>query len=143
MRAARILGTPWLRDDHAANSGADPVGHRNEQMVMCLGMVIMYVDMEPRSHSDPAPDPNSAYNKILGVVREHNARGITMVDTVMCRRVLRGMMRAYAVKHGVRSPKRKKPFTQEIYDGCRAVPCLLYTSPSPRDATLSRMPSSA
>ena len=25
----------------------------------------------------------------------------------------------------------------------RAMPCLLYTSPSPRDATLSRMPSSA
>ena len=25
----------------------------------------------------------------------------------------------------------------------QAVPCLLYTSPSPRDATLSRMPSSA
>ena len=24
-----------------------------------------------------------------------------------------------------------------------AIPCLLYTSPSPRDATLSRMPSSA
>ena len=27
-----------------------------------------------------------------------------------------------------------------VYDG---TPCLLYTSPSPRDATLSRMPSSA
>ena len=26
---------------------------------------------------------------------------------------------------------------------CRALLCLLYTSPSPRDATLSRMPSSA
>ena len=25
----------------------------------------------------------------------------------------------------------------------RFIPCLLYTSPSPRDATLSRMPSSA
>ena len=28
-------------------------------------------------------------------------------------------------------------------DGSQLVPCLLYTSPSPRDATLSRMPSSA
>ena len=28
-------------------------------------------------------------------------------------------------------------------DGTPADPCLLYTSPSPRDATLSRMPSSA
>ena len=31
----------------------------------------------------------------------------------------------------------KYPFTRGIH------PCLLYTSPSPRDATLSRMPSSA
>ena len=29
----------------------------------------------------------------------------------------------------------------EVHGG--AIPCLLYTSPSPRDATLSRMPSSA
>ena len=28
-------------------------------------------------------------------------------------------------------------------DGRTIIPCLLYTSPSPRDATLSRMPSSA
>ena len=28
-------------------------------------------------------------------------------------------------------------------EGDRTTPCLLYTSPSPRDATLSRMPSSA
>ena len=33
----------------------------------------------------------------------------------------------------------------EIIDvnGAALIPCLLYTSPSPRDATLSRMPSSA
>ena len=30
----------------------------------------------------------------------------------------------------------------EVYP-CEGNPCLLYTSPSPRDATLSRMPSSA
>ena len=36
-------------------------------------------------------------------------------------------------------------FDEDIYiEGERASdPCLLYTSPSPRDATLSRMPSSA
>ena len=33
--------------------------------------------------------------------------------------------------------KRKMKFEARLYD------CLLYTSPSPRDATLSRMPSSA
>ena len=30
-----------------------------------------------------------------------------------------------------------------VYNGRKHIPCLLYTSPSPRDATLSRMPSSA
>ena len=28
-------------------------------------------------------------------------------------------------------------------ENVKVIPCLLYTSPSPRDATLSRMPSSA
>ena len=36
------------------------------------------------------------------------------------------------------SPKRKLPFTWE-----QICVCLLYTSPSPRDRVLSRMPSSA
>ena len=36
----------------------------------------------------------------------------------------------------------KFPFTEKE-DLRQAYPCLLYTSPSPRDATLSRMPSSA
>ena len=39
------------------------------------------------------------------------------------------------------SPKSEKP--EEIKPTVEAVFCLLYTSPSPRDATLSRMPSSA
>ena len=37
-------------------------------------------------------------------------------------------------------------FWEEVWNYCGIVhsePCLLYTSPSPRDATLSRMPSSA
>ena len=33
-------------------------------------------------------------------------------------------------------------FIASVFTGCLAT-CLLYTSPSPRDATLSRMPSSA
>ena len=35
------------------------------------------------------------------------------------------------------------PGGDALYAGGRFVTCLLYTSPSPRDATLSRMPSSA
>ena len=32
---------------------------------------------------------------------------------------------------------------EKAYTSTKSDPCLLYTSPSPRDATLSRMPSSA
>ena len=40
--------------------------------------------------------------------------------------------------------KRMKPIRGQMVEANQtAKPCLLYTSPSPRDATLSRMPSSA
>ena len=41
--------------------------------------------------------------------------------------------------------KQESNFTANVCEGGARVPysCLLYTSPSPRDATLSRMPSSA
>ena len=40
--------------------------------------------------------------------------------------------------------ERKIQIMDDLLDGkARAATCLLYTSPSPRDATLSRMPSSA
>ena len=38
-------------------------------------------------------------------------------------------------------PEGTEPFQLEIFTTC--APCLLYTSPSPRDRTRSRMPSSA
>ena len=40
-------------------------------------------------------------------------------------------------------PASHHQYLQSSDDGDRATDCLLYTSPSPRDATLSRMPSSA
>ena len=36
-----------------------------------------------------------------------------------------------------------KSFFPKVIGNGQSNPCLLYTSPSPRDATLSRMPSSA
>ena len=43
-------------------------------------------------------------------------------------------------KHEHLKPEYKLELVETIKD---YTPCLLYTSPSPRDATLSRMPSSA
>jgi len=39
--------------------------------------------------------------------------------------------------------QEKNRFECNMGPNCGYLPCLLYTSPSPRDATLSRMPSSA
>ena len=37
----------------------------------------------------------------------------------------------------------RNKFKRRTREAVRSLPCLLYTSPSPRDATTSRMPSSA
>ena len=41
------------------------------------------------------------------------------------------------------APIARKAGIPVIFTEVKYIPCLLYTSPSPRDATLSRMPSSA
>ena len=61
------LGTAALRDDAAANSGADPVGHRNELILMAIALLKKYLRISPRSHADPVADPNSAMAMLRGV----------------------------------------------------------------------------
>ena len=46
----------------------------------------------------------------------------------------------YAVKGSLRSMNRENEVREAVK---KEIPCLLYTSPSPRDAIPSRMPSSA
>ena len=45
--------------------------------------------------------------------------------------------------HKQGQPLTKKCLKRACAHACTVYDCLLYTSPSPRDATLSRMPSSA
>ena len=57
----------------------------------------------------------------------------------------RGLLFVYADHHHFESYEKTNDLLTENF-GVEAKPlsgCLLYTSPSPRDATLSRMPSSA
>ena len=86
----------------------DPMGHRNELILLAVALLLKYMRMAPRSHMDPAPDPNSAMAMLRGVRREHQRRGIVMAPLTLAARVLRGLCRAYVVKYGVRDVKRKK-----------------------------------
>ena len=75
---------------------------------LAVALLLKYMRMAPRSHMDPAPDPNSAMAMLRGVRREHQRRGIVMAPLTLAARVLRGLCRAYVVKYGVRDVKRKK-----------------------------------
>ena len=64
-----------------------------------------------------------------GVVKSINDETVTIIE--------KKTIRDYKLTSGISSLLKKgEPVSV-------AQPCLLYTSPSPRDATLSRMPSSA
>ena len=60
---------------------------------------------------------------------------LTFLPGTLTRFVIEGY-REKCLTETVIGPRAKNPIKLDI-------PCLLYTSPSPRDATLSRMPSSA
>ena len=69
-----------------------------------------------------------------------NGTANVIMDERLIERVQRGPIRIVV-------PPAKRAFTRVSLVYARGegedIPCLLYTSPSPRDATLSRMPSSA
>ena len=54
----------------------------------------------------------------------------------------KGIMK-YIMKNPLDSQEARELAYQEYSDAHRDIYCLLYTSPSPRDGLLSRMPSSA
>ena len=63
-------------------------------------------------------------------------------------RVIEAIIKSYTKESGVRSLEKKiskisRWVAKSIVKNEDYNSCLLYTSPSPRDATLSRMPSSA
>ena len=98
------------------------MGHRNELILLAVALLLKYMRMAPRSHMDPAPDPNSAMAMLRGVRREHQRRGIVMAPLTLAARVLRGLCRAYVVKYGVRDVKRKKPLDNALINGMLSTP---------------------
>ena len=121
---ARLGTSPW-RVDVAANTGADPVGYAEECYLMGIALVMLYSEMRPRSHSDPAADPRSAVAKLRAVRRCHRKRWppIEMVPISAVSGLVKGMLREYIDEHGVAGlvPNRKLPLTNEIINAMLAV----------------------
>ena len=116
------LGTQAVRNDAAANSGADPAGFLNEALLQCLALLMKWMRMSPRSHADPAADPNSAMAMVRGARRTHQRMGITMAPLTMASRVLKGLCRAYVEQHGVRDVRRKLPLDNGLINGMLMTP---------------------
>ena len=85
------------------------------------------------SSSLSAEQANDPYVAMVAVQRPVFMRDLEVVDTPTAAREWETRMRDAQPKSPVRFINPKDRYKD----------CLLYTSPSPRDATLSRMPSSA
>ena len=78
-------------------------------------------------------------NWILGVA----VCGILSVSDSVYGQSIKDILNSAAVKDAVTAVTGGKKLTVENLAGTWTYVCLLYTSPSPRDRTRSRMPSSA
>ena len=81
--------------------------------------------------------------KDLPGVRYHIIRGTLDTQGVSDRRQRRSKYGSKRPKQGKIMSRRRKAQKHELIPDPRYRDCLLYTSPSPRDRTRSRMPSSA
>ena len=81
-----------------------------------------------------------AYNKVnlKGDIGAGITVGIMLIPQGMAYAMLAGLPPIYGLYAAI-----LPQLLYAILGTCRQLACLLYTSPSPRDATLSRMPSSA
>ena len=88
---------------------------------------------------EEGPDVENDYNNFtaLNTPEDHPAKD--MHDTFYLDENMKTLLRTHTSPVQVRTMLKGKPPFKIIAPGS----CLLYTSPSPRDATLSRMPSSA
>ena len=110
--------SPW-RTDKAANSGEDPVGHDRESRLLSAFLIYCREVILPRSGSDKASKPTSAYNMVAGVRRIHKRRNIIMVNCTQLAAVLKGLMAEHVEEHGYESllPHRKEPLdAQHVRD---------------------------
>jgi len=109
-------GTPPWRTDRAANSGDDPAGFSRESRLLCAYLLWCYEIIQPRSKSDPAANPQSAFNMLSAVRRIHRRHNITMVSCAHIAAVLHGLTMHHVQEHGPESilPNRKEPISPAL-----------------------------
>jgi hypothetical protein len=109
-------GTPAWRTDRAAHSGADPAGFDRESRLLCAFLLWCYEVIQPRSKSDAAASPQSAFNMVAAVRRIHKRHGITMVACAHLSAVLKGITIHHIQEHGPESilPNRKHPLSPSL-----------------------------
>ena len=78
-------------------------------------------------------------NLLQKILIKNNIKG----TIIIAKEGLNGTISGHAKDIEKTIKKLKSLFSIKLFDNYNISNCLLYTSPSPRDATLSRMPSSA
>jgi hypothetical protein len=109
-------GTPAWRTDRAAHSGADPAGFDRESRLLCAFLLWCYEIIQPRSKSDAAANPQSAFNMVAAVRRIHRRHNIDMVSCTHLSAVLKGITLHHIQEHGPESifPNRKQPISPSL-----------------------------
>ena len=120
------LGTPFIRDDVAANMGIDIAGYARERRLVALFVLHTIRTMAPRTKTDPCPCPESARNTFAGVRRRHaiETDGIQLIETKEVSIVIKAMLRIFVEKHGadVLAQDRKEPMRRSILLNMLALP---------------------
>lgn len=109
-------GTPAWRTDRDANSGLDPAGYDRESRLLCAFLLWCYEIIQPRSKSDAAANPQSAFNMVAAVRRIHRRHLIDMVSCAHLSAVLKGLTLHHIKEHGPESilPNRKEPISAKL-----------------------------
>ena len=98
--------------------------------------------MSAPSSVPTVPLDAAAVGEALAAMRGHAPLVQCLTNVVVAQWTANVLLAVGASPSMVDNPEEAGPFAA-VADGVLVNLCLLYTSPSPRDATLSRMPSSA
>ena len=88
---------------------------------------------------------NKLFRRFYSNINYARKQGLELISVREMKIVFRSHFRNITFRHYLESPKPiiETILNKKIYNNPKLIDCLLYTSPSPRDGLLSRMPSSA